>query len=84
MAEKYNLTIDAFGKHIGDSQARAGHVTLGDAFGTGLEPAPVTPSAGSAPYDLLSGTIRNVLTTSPRPLYEDKTVVVAPSILLGT
>ena len=83
VAKHYNLSVDAFGTPIGDSHASAGQVTLSDAFGSALEPAPVTPSAGSAPYDVLSGTIRNVLTTSPRKLYENKAVIVAPSILLG-
>lgn len=83
VAKSYNLSVDAFGKQIGDAQYSYGQVTLGDAFGTGLEPAPITPSSGNIPYDLLSGTIRNVLTTSPRTAYENKTIIVAPSILLG-
>ena len=83
VAKRYNLSVDAFGKQIGDAEYSYGQVILGDAFGTGLEPAPITPSAGNAPYDLLSGTIRNVLTTSTRAAYENKTIIVAPSILLG-
>lgn len=83
VAAQYNLSVDAFGTRIGSGEQSSGLVTLSDAFGTGLEPAPVTPSAGSAPYELLSGTIRNVLTTSPRDVYVNKTVIVAPSILLG-
>lgn len=83
VADKFNLSVDAFGMQLGDVASSYGQVSLRDAFGTGLEPAPVTPGAGHGPYDLLSGTIRNVLATSPRTAYENKTFIVAPSILLG-
>ncbi|KIP03578.1 hypothetical protein PHLGIDRAFT_31748 [Phlebiopsis gigantea 11061_1 CR5-6] len=76
VADKFNLSVDAFGMQLGDVASSYGQVSLRDAFGTGLEPAPVTPGAGHGPYDLLSGTIRNVLATSPRTAYENKTFIV--------
>lgn len=82
VAAKYNLTVDAFGKIIGDPSSVA-KLTLSDVFKNALEPAPITPTAGSAPYELLSGVIQNVFATSKRAAYEGKKVIVAPSILLG-
>ncbi|KAJ3552583.1 hypothetical protein NM688_g4078 [Phlebia brevispora] len=43
----------------------------------------VWAASGSAAWELLSGTIRNTIKTSPRKLYEGKEAVVAPSISLG-
>ncbi|KAI0342968.1 carboxypeptidase S [Trametopsis cervina] len=82
VAAKYNLTVDAFGKIIGDPSSVA-KLTLSDVFKNALEPAPITPTTGSAPYELLSGVIQNVFATSKRAAYEGKKVIVAPSILLG-
>ena len=86
VAASFNLSVDAFGEALGDPVSREaayGKVTLADAFGTGLEPAPITPTADSPPYELLSGVIRNVIETSKREVYEGKKVVVAPGILRG-
>lgn len=83
VASRFNLSINAFGRSVGAENAAAGRLSLTDAFGTALEPAPVTPTTGSA-YRLLSGTIRNVVETSERDTYKGKSVVVAPTILLGT
>lgn len=85
-AKSFNVSIDAFGKSIGDPgihQRFAGHLSLTDAFGTALEPAPITATTGNPAYELLSGVIRNVLATSSREAYAGKKIVVAPSILLG-
>lgn len=68
----------------GDTLNAYGQLVLSDAYGTALEPAPITPTTGSGPWELLSGTIRNTLSTSSRKLYEEKQFVVAPSISLGT
>lgn len=83
VASRFNLSINAFGRSVGAENSAAGRLSLTDAFGTALEPAPVTPTTGSA-YRLLSGTIRNVVETSERDTYKGKSVVVAPTILLGT
>ncbi|KAI0076563.1 carboxypeptidase S [Panus rudis PR-1116 ss-1] len=85
--KKYNLSLDAFSdKVVGfDEYAAAGHVKLSDAWGTALEPAPVTPSTGSPAFDLLSGTIISVTKTSKRwDNPENLTVIVAPSIMTDT
>lgn len=85
VASHYNLSVDAFGELIGpDANSAYGQLVLSDAYGTGLEPAPITPTSGSGAYKLLSGTIRNALGTSARKIYQGKNPVVAPSISLGT
>ncbi|KAJ7180527.1 hypothetical protein C8R46DRAFT_1210873 [Mycena filopes] len=61
LAEEFNLTYTAFGKSLSEDGAPAyGTLTLKDAYGTALEPAPVSPISGdeSAPWALLSGTIK--------------------------
>jgi len=55
IAVQYNLSADIFG-HLTDTfngVKEAGHLTLSDAFGTALDPAPVTPTADSGPWMLL-------------------------------
>ncbi|KAF7370754.1 Gly-X carboxypeptidase [Mycena sanguinolenta] len=58
LAAQYNLSYTAFG----DTLLRGGSrtLTLKDAYGRSLEPAPVSPIAGkgSEAYQLLSGTIK--------------------------
>jgi Gly-Xaa carboxypeptidase len=85
VAARFNLSVNAFGRTLGENteSPTAGELTLSDAFGTAIEPAPITPTTGSAPYELLSGVIRNVVETSRRDAYKGKKVLVAPSILLG-
>ena len=62
IASKYNLSVDTFGKQpIGDVANTSRKVAFRDAFGTELKLALVTPGLGHGPYNLLSGTIRNVL-----------------------
>jgi Gly-Xaa carboxypeptidase len=61
LAAQFNLSYTAFGKAISPAGAAAlGTLTLKDAYGTSLEPAPVSPIAGkgSEAYQLLSGTIK--------------------------
>ena len=86
VAARFNLSVDALGSVPGDGAGypAAGKLTLSDAFGTALEPAPITPTTNSPPYELLSGVIRGVIETSQRDIYQGKKVFVAPSILLGT
>ena len=84
VAERYNLSLDAFGEMKGDAKKAYGQLVLSDAYETGLEPAPITPTTGSGPWELLSGTIRNTIATSSRKAYQGKDAVVTPSISLGT
>ena len=84
LANRYNLSIDAFGTPYGNiSTGQAfGHLQLSDAYGTQLEPAPVTPTFGSGPYDLLAGTVISALGTSNRTNVPRK-VFLAPSLSTG-
>ncbi|KIK51550.1 hypothetical protein GYMLUDRAFT_181309 [Collybiopsis luxurians FD-317 M1] len=60
LAKEFDLTFSAFGEIISTPEhtAAKGNLTLSSALG--LEPAPVSPIRGksSAPYQLLSGTIK--------------------------
>ncbi|KAK7005667.1 Gly-X carboxypeptidase [Favolaschia claudopus] len=61
LATQFNLSFTAFGKAISPEGAPAlGTLTLKDAYGTSLEPAPVSPirGKGSEAYQVLSGTIK--------------------------
>ncbi|KAF7356747.1 Gly-X carboxypeptidase [Mycena venus] len=61
LAAQFNLSYTAFGKAMSLSDGPAlGTLTLKDAYGTFLEPAPVSPikGKGSEAYQLLSGTIK--------------------------
>ncbi|KAI5124192.1 hypothetical protein M0805_005043 [Coniferiporia weirii] len=78
LAVEFNLTYNAFGQNI--HNGGNGALTLSDAFGTALEPAPVTPTDG-APYRLLSGTIR--ATYNSHRGFANEEVQVAPGIMTG-
>ncbi|KAA1468984.1 carboxypeptidase S [Dentipellis sp. KUC8613] len=80
----YNLTFDAFGKSMSDVTDAAGHVRISDAYGTALNPAPVTPTGESEPWKFLSGTILSTLGTSLRKELAGKRAVVAPGMNLDT
>jgi len=84
IAAKHNMSLDAFGTTVGLEAPRWGHVKLSDAFQSALEPAPVTPTAGSGPYELLSGTILSTLKTNLRTDNLPDEVVVSPGLSLGT
>ncbi|KAL5513065.1 hypothetical protein ACEPAH_3463 [Sanghuangporus vaninii] len=79
LAEKFNLTYNAFGEtlHTGST----GTLTLSDAWGNALEPAPVTP-IDEAPYKLLSGTIRAAYGTR-RNVDNREDIKIAPGIMTG-
>jgi len=84
VASRFNLTFMAFGSEITASSAvSSGLLKLTDAYNTGLEPAPVSPTFNDPTWDVLAGTIRASLTSSskrrPRPL----PVYVAPGLSLG-
>jgi Gly-Xaa carboxypeptidase len=86
LAHEFNLTYSAFGSAIspqaGELAPSKGTLTLSDAWGTGLEPAPVTPTGKSPAFVLLSGTIKATY-NAHRGLEGDKTIGIAPSIMSG-
>ncbi|KAI0314592.1 hypothetical protein OF83DRAFT_435980 [Amylostereum chailletii] len=85
VASALNLTFDAFGTLIprADGTSLNGHLRLTDAYGTALNPAPVSPTDGSGPWELLSGTILSTLGSSLRPTMREKSAIVAPGLVLG-
>ena len=85
VVERFGLDFDAFGttsRANGGSASEIGLLKIADAFGTALEPAPITPMGGSGPFKLLSGTIVGVLGASNRTGYDKKTFI-APSMSTG-
>jgi len=83
VAEKYNMSLEAFGETVGSVGPSWGTIRLRDAFNSSLIPAPVTPTAGSGPYELLSGTIRSTLQTHLRTDELPRTTVVSPGLMTG-
>ncbi|KAI9440733.1 hypothetical protein H4582DRAFT_2074520 [Lactarius indigo] len=83
LAKEFNLTFTAFGEDITPKGTpTAGKLTLTDAWGTGLEPAPVTPTEDSAPWQLLSGTIKATF-NAHRGLEGADNIFVSPGIMSG-
>ncbi|KAH9841649.1 uncharacterized protein C8Q71DRAFT_738043 [Rhodofomes roseus] len=84
LANGFNLSVDAFGVQYGDlnKETTFGHLQMSDAYGTQLEPAPVTPTFGSGPYELLAGTVIGALSSSNRTGMPKK-VFLAPSLSTG-
>ncbi|EPT05315.1 hypothetical protein FOMPIDRAFT_125395 [Fomitopsis schrenkii] len=85
LANSFNISVDAFGTHYGNlsMEGAFGHLQLSDAYGTQLEPAPVTPTFGSGPYELLAGTVISALGSSNRTNIPKK-VFLAPSLSTDT
>lgn len=86
LAEKFNLTYNAFGKSISPENApSSGSLTISDAFHAGLEPAPITPSGpDAAPFQLLSGTIRSTYKSHRSNLADEAdAIIVAPGMMSG-
>lgn len=79
LAARLNLTLDAFGVTV--SAGGAGRLVLSDAFGTALEPAPVTPTGHSPPFALLAGTVAE--TFRAKHGEGGPQVVVQPALALG-
>ena len=73
------MTFNAFGETLHNGSS--GTLTLSDAFGHALEPAPVTPT-DEAPYKLLSGTIRATY-DSRRHADTNEDIKIAPGIMPG-
>lgn len=84
LAEEFNLTYTAFGSAISTQYGpAAGTLKLSEAWGTELEPAPVTPSdEGSAPWRLFSGTIKATF-NAHRGLDGPNNIFVSPGIMSG-
>ncbi|KAH9921729.1 carboxypeptidase S [Epithele typhae] len=83
VAARFGLALDAFGRTvIAGAGEEAGAMRIEDAWGTALEPAPLTPMGESGPFRLLSGTIVGVLGASNRTGYDKKTFI-APSMSTG-
>ena len=82
VAQRFNLSVDAFGEQLNvDEGGAGGHVRLADAFGTALEPSPVTPTGKGDPFQVLAGTIKATLESAAG--YNASGVVVAPQLILG-
>ena len=82
---RFGLELDAFSKPefaVKQDGEASGVLRIADAFGTALEPAPVTPMGDSGPFQFLSGTIIGVLGASNRTGY-DKKVFIAPGMSTG-
>ncbi|KAF8449022.1 hypothetical protein L210DRAFT_847620 [Boletus edulis BED1] len=85
LAQEHNLSYAAFDADMdGDVNAPGrGKVTLSKAFGSGLEPAPITPTGEDAgPYRLLSGSIKAAY-NSHRGISGDEHIVVSPGMMSG-
>lgn len=85
LAHSYNLSITAFGKQLTDPSSPAyGTLTLSDAWGVSLEPAPITPSRGdeAEPFKLIAGTIK-ATHNAVRNITGDNNVIVSPGIMSG-
>jgi Gly-Xaa carboxypeptidase len=85
LAENFNLSFIAFGVPITNpSLPSFGSLVISNAWGSQLEPAPVTPYTGkeSAAYQLLSGTIKSVYNTH-RGLVGNDNIQVQPGYQPG-
>lgn len=93
LAARFNLSLTAFGEVITPADTPAyGTVTLSDAWGNQLAPAPVTPTGADAvPYKVLSGTIKATFDSHRAAGFgltdgqeiENETIVVSPGIMTG-
>lgn len=83
VAEKFNLTVNAFGTKISketDGAPSSGSLVLSEAFDRALAPAPVTPTdTHSAPWNVLSGTIKATY-NSHRALTGKDEIIVSPGM----
>jgi len=82
LAMKFNLSYTAFGEEVYTGAGpKFGSLTISDAWGTGLDPAPITPTEGEA-YKLLSGTIKATY-NAHRKFQNTEEIHVAPGIMTG-
>ncbi|KAL1744842.1 hypothetical protein HDZ31DRAFT_63732 [Schizophyllum fasciatum] len=80
IAERFNLTLEAFGETLTDPAAHGhGKLIVGSVDQQFLDPAPVTPFAtDAAPYRLLGGTIK-----AAHAAHAHEDIVIAPGIPSG-
>ncbi|KAH8116257.1 Zn-dependent exopeptidase [Phellopilus nigrolimitatus] len=87
LARSFNLSFKAFENEsfLDDNQQpmSSGQLALTDAYGSGLNPAPITPTDRSGPWQLLSGTILFAFATNQRTEIKHGQVAVAPGLSLG-
>lgn len=85
LAEKFNLTFDAFGDGLDaiSGVPSSGLLRLAEAWDSALEPAPVTPWIDNPAFDFVAGTIQTVARTSKRWNNTNLPVAVAPGIMSG-
>lgn len=88
LASKFNLSFTSFGTDVfSDNKPRSGSLNLTDAWGTAIEPAPVSPTdpdAGGQAYKLLSSTIKSSFLDSDLFRSANRSVVVAPGSISGS
>ncbi|KAG8901325.1 hypothetical protein FRB99_005386, partial [Tulasnella sp. 403] len=88
LAQKYDLDVNAFGRDVylvptdmgSNTTKSVGTITISDAWGNALNPAPVSPTDSAAWY-LLSGTIRATWADGEGHGKED--IIVAPGMMGG-
>ncbi len=84
IAKKYDLRVEAFGLQVASGSGKGGRVLLSDAWGTALEPSPVTPTGKDDAYQILAGTIKATIESSEGYRTSGvKGVVVAPLLTIG-
>lgn len=83
VAAKHNMTLEAFGEAVESQGPSWGTIRLGVFNGNSLAPAPVTPTTGSGPYELLSGTVLSTFETHLRRDDFPKSAIVTPSLGTG-
>ena len=83
IAARHNMTLEAFGDTVGSQGPSWGTIRIYDAYNNARTPAPVTPTIGSGPYQLLSGTIRSTFETHLRRDDLPKSAIVTPWLAIG-
>ena len=81
VAEAFDLTLTAFGTNVTAGSGAGGHLALSDAWGTALEPAPITPTDNDGPWGILAGTIQAAIHSSKAN--KGKRTVVTPTLAIG-
>jgi Gly-Xaa carboxypeptidase len=84
LADRYNLSLDAFGLLPTSVAPAAGHIRLSSTFGEPLQPAPISPTFGTPVWSLLAGTIRSTIMSAQRTDSTVKPAFVGPDLMMGT